>query len=723
MKLKQICKTVPARIIISLVFMAFGIAVGYLFWKTSCQQLDFGSPLANQLIKWLIIGSFALGCAATPTVRCVVLITLTTVINLDGQSIIQCALMAKLADTAGQNLIINFQRATNSVLCNIDVAKNITKAKVDLMEKPTQDVMDDLLQGVDSSSNVGRHMPDLVNRLENELGKLAKGGEVEEMEERAAYVDEQERQIRRKKKHESDEQLKKRFEERNHKQYHKVNKLREGMLREFINKSTYRCNDIVNGAVFLCKEWFDRKLEECIQSAWWEVLCIMYEFDWLCTFFEVLNFRFEECGSEKTEIDKYAEQYGNQLALADQWTQDLASEFLVNIQYKVDFPFHQPNLVTLQQMLVIVREAFSGVTQLLRYLSTFLSSIGFVFILMALRTNYKWFKTFQEDISHENVYLTPTWWLIDRRRRKENRTTLRPLRPFEKKRLHNPLTLKPNAIEQKQLFRGLGKLINLLIVSVSLIVVDTQFYNMMMLAAQHSGIEVIQEGRHDLTVNVQGTGAVAKMVSSIVQDVDKTYQLDQNITNHHCMAIPSKADQKEIRWIWIYFAILLVQSTAGIYLVRLRVLIASLVFPQRQRVRNVWLYNDMLRQRALFNRQRKININRMAMGGEEFPKRTWLDSILNRCKCLWCGRTEAEKVRTCKEHDRTVFFCKDCWQEEMNGTCAACTLSTENVLDGEGRIKEEYRHMGIERKKKVDVNADGSDSKKPEADAAPDQHN
>ncbi|KHJ40612.1 DC-STAMP-like protein [Trichuris suis] len=700
--------TLQVKTALNVVYAAFGFGVGYLFWKTSCQQLDFGSSLANQVITWLTIGSFALGCAAAPTVRCVVLITLVTVINLDGQSIIQCALMAKLADTAGQNLILNFQRATNSVLCNIDVARNISKAKVDLLEKPTQEIMDDLLQGAYMSGRVGQHMPDLVDRLEHELTKLAKGGELEEMEEREAFVDKQERHYRKTQKHETDEAIEKQLQKKKKQRIRKINKQREGMLREFVNKSTYRCDDIVNGAVFLCKQWFDRKMEECVQSTWWDVLCVLYEieklceqsttnasrtlsaknmsrmtlFDFLCTFFKALNFRFTNCGSEGNAIDRYADAYGSQLAIAEDWTEQLASEFKVGIQYKVDFPFHKPDLVTLQQMLVIVREAFGGITRLLKYLSNFLSSVGFIFILMALRTNYKWFKTFQEDITHENVYLTPTWWAIDRRRKKENRTTLKPLRPYEKKRLHNPLTLKPNDAEQKQLFRGLGKLINLLIVAVSLIIVDKQFYEMLQLAVKYSGVEVKQEGKHDINVNIEGTGSVAKMIESVVGDIDRSYTLDQQISNHHCMTTPSETDQ----------------STAGIYLIRLRVLIASFVFPQRQSVRNVWLYNDVLRQRALYNRQRKININRMAMGGQEFPKQSWLDIQLNRYKCLWCGTFEKYHVKSCKKHERTVYYCLLCWKEEMNGKCAACILSFENVLDGEGRIKPEYRHMGHAKK-------------------------
>ncbi|OUC45018.1 hypothetical protein D917_08696, partial [Trichinella nativa] len=76
----------------------------------------------------------------------------------------------------------------------------------------------------------------------------------------------------------------------------------------------------------------------------------------------------------------------------------------------------------------------------------------------------------------------------------------------------------------------------------SLIIVDDQFYHLLNMVKDYSGIEVNQTGKHDIIITLEGTGEVARMIGSVIEDLNQTLRLDQVITNEHCIVHPTKID-------------------------------------------------------------------------------------------------------------------------------------------------------------------------------------
>ncbi|KRY82919.1 Golgi SNAP receptor complex member 2 [Trichinella pseudospiralis] len=657
-------------------FTTIGGGIGYFFWETAGKNIDFGDPKFNVWIHWFVVFSFALSCGFIQMVRSVILMTLVTILNVHGQAFIQCALMALVADSPGQNLMMNFHQATDSLLCNIDVAKNITRAKMDLLFKPSENILDDLLQGAKAASKVSQDLPLMVQDLEAELGRDPNGAADREHEAYEKDVNEWESAYLLKK-GELPSKIEAMFEHRVNERKLRELSYRKEALRNFIRRATHACEDIINSAIRECKLWSLEHYNKCWAENWLNPFCKIYQGDELCNMLNMINYRGEQCESNNSGISEYANTYGAQLAAAEDYTEKLSDDFKLNIQFKVDLPLRRPDLVTVQQMAAIIKQSVSGIVSFVKYFSILMKAVSFFLALTTLRVNLSWFQSYMKDVTHSNCYLTKFWLDIEKRRKEENRKHLMPLRPFEQGRINNLLSPKPTPEERKHLVRGISTLFHMFWSIFSLIIIDDQFYHLLNMVKDYSGIEVNQTGKHDIIITLEGTGEVARMIGSVIEDLNQTVRLDQVITNDHCIVQPTKIDY----------------LTAGVYLVRLRLLITNLMYPEREKVRAVWLYNDMLRNRAMHFRKRKIEINKMAMD-DEFPKPTssvWSDVFV----CIYCGEKGKYDFSTCDKHNQNVDHCKHCWEEELAERCIACLLQRENILGKDGRIKEEYRALSV----------------------------
>ncbi|KRX65286.1 DC-STAMP domain-containing protein 1 [Trichinella sp. T9] len=673
-------------------FTILGGAIGYFFWETAGKNVDFGDPKFNVWIHWFVVVSFALSCGLIQMVRSVILMTLVTILNVHGQAFVQCSLMALVADSPGQNLMMNFHRATDSLLCNIDVAKNVTRAKMNLLFKPSENILDDLLQGAKAAAKVSQDLPLMVEDLEAELGKDPNSGADREHEAYEKEVNEWESAYLLKK-GELPSKIEAMFERRVNDRRLRELSYRKKALRNFIRRATHACEDIINSAIRECKLWSLEHYNKCWAENWLNPFCKIYQGDELCNMLNMINYRGEQCESNNSGISEYANTYGSQLAAAEDYTEKLSDDFKLNIQFKVDLPLRRPDLVTVQQMAAIIKQSVSGIVSFVKYFSIVMKAVSFFLALTTLRVNLSWFQSYMKDVTHSNCYLTKFWLDIENRRKEENRKHLIPLRPFEQGRINNLFSPSPTPEERKQLVRGVSTLFHLFWSIFSLIIVDDQFYHLLDMVKDYSGIEVNQTGKHDIIITLEGTGEVARMIGSVIEDLNQTLRLDQVITNEHCIVHPTKIDYESVERIWLVFALLCFQLTAGVYLVRLRLLITNLMYPERERVRAVWLYNDMLRTRAMHFRKRKVEINKMAMD-DEFPKPAsslWSDVFV----CIYCGEKGKYDFNTCENHSQNVDHCKQCWEEELAERCIACLLQRENIVGKDGRIKEQYRDLSV----------------------------
>ncbi|XP_003380721.1 conserved hypothetical protein [Trichinella spiralis] len=673
-------------------FTILGGAIGYFFWETAGKNVDFGDPKFNVWIHWFVVISFALSCGLIQMVRSVILMTLVTILNVHGQAFVQCSLMALVADSPGQNLMMNFHRATDSLLCNIDVAKNVTRAKMNLLFKPSENILDDLLQGAKAAAKVSQDLPLMVEDLEAELGKDPNSGADREHEAYEKEVNEWESAYLLKK-GELPSKIEAMFERRVSERRLRELSYRKKALRNFIRRATHACEDIINSAIRECKLWSLEHYNKCWAENWLNPFCKIYQGDELCNMLNMINYRGEQCESNNSGISEYANTYGSQLAAAEDYTEKLSDDFKLNIQFKVDLPLRRPDLVTVQQMAAIIKQSVSGIVSFVKYFSIVMKAVSFFLALTTLRVNLSWFQSYMKDVTHSNCYLTKYWLDIENRRKEENRKHLIPLRPFEQGRINNLFSPSPTPEERKQLVRGVSTLFHLFWSIFSLIIVDDQFYHLLNMVKDYSGIEVNQTGKHDIIITLEGTGEVARMIGSVIEDLNQTLKLDQVITNEHCIVHPTKIDYESVERIWLVFALLCFQLTAGVYLVRLRLLITNLMYPERERVRAVWLYNDMLRTRAMHFRKRKVEINKMAMD-DEFPKPAsslWSDVFV----CIYCGEKGKYDFNTCEKHSQNVDHCKQCWEEELAERCIACLLQRENIVGKDGRIKEQYRDLSV----------------------------
>ncbi|VDP11227.1 unnamed protein product [Soboliphyme baturini] len=467
-----------------------------------------------------------------------------------------------------------------------------------------------MMHAVSYSREIAAKLPEYISSLEDEISRLEERKEIRWMRKRMQEINAAEFENRRSR-GEKNKLIDHVFKLRNATLVQRMSKFRRKLVQRFIEKATFQCEDIINTAFAKCREWFNKKLTDCLLGFPLNPICTAYTLDAVCNVMKMIDFREYHCNSDATDIDKYAEAYGAKIDEAQNLTERLVNSFKLNVQFKARFPFRFPKLISLAQLKSSVAQAFS-------VLRGFFATISTIFTVISVMM-----------------------------------------------------------------------IIYFFIVIISLVEIDKQFYYMLSLVRKYSGVVVSQKGFHDIKVNIEGTGVVAQMLTSMLGNFDRSYSVDQILDNMHCRINPTASSMEDIAWIWGLFAIFVFQCTFGVYLIRFRLLIASLLMPDRQYTRILWLYNNMLRERALFIRQRKIEINRMAMD-DEFPPPTFFQMLFGKARCFFCDEKIGKEYHSCWDHEQTLLYCDPCWNELLNQRCVACELQYETIVDEQGRMKAKY---------------------------------
>lgn len=129
--------------------------------------------------------------------------------------------------------------------------------------------------------------------------------------------------------------------------------------------------------------------------------------------------------------------------------------------------------------------------------------MAFVFLKIIIESqNYH--DKYLRDIEYDNIYVTGHFRKIDAKRKSQEKHTLLPLKKIEKKKLVDPLSLKPLKSEKEKIFsETLVLLLEILLASI-LILFDRLFYEILDMIRRHARIDYLQTGRHDLTIDIKG---------------------------------------------------------------------------------------------------------------------------------------------------------------------------------------------------------------------------
>ncbi|XP_038211433.1 protein sneaky-like [Zerene cesonia] len=305
------------------------------------------------------------------------------------------------------------------------------------------------------------------------------------------------------------------------------------------------------------------------------------------------------------------------------------------------------------------------------------------------------------SINYDNVYITCYFKRIDQRRRRKLQCTLLPLKKMERNRYIDVYSTSYIPSERSKLFTQVLKVMLEAITATTFVMLDRLFYEALDVVRQYAIDNDPINGLGDLEIEVEGAGFVADMLRKMVQELN-AINVTISITNEGCLPQPRAIPA--IFYVKIYggYLWILLLLFMNPYTLRLRRLICSYFYPQREKQRILHLYNDILKKRLKMQktlRRKAVQAVRAHyLSGEnllslrmKFPRILgWLGALPHaRMKCLICEETEPwhrlqnrhnESWHSCENVKCPFLYCDECWKD-IGSSCLACDPALNELSD------------------------------------------
>ncbi|CAH1790155.1 unnamed protein product [Owenia fusiformis] len=619
------------------------------------------------------------GFAMSIQVRCITILLIPFFLGKEGRSYIATFAIALILSGPVVNIVQNAKEVKRSLACHAELGANQTLARLELKLKPIHDVMLDLQRQGKEIHNITSKIKKEFKPFENEVEDK---DEIEEMKADSDYVDGLEGQ------------QKSRTLDISNRHEH-VNKAPNGMVLEqgYEEKMEFRCEDVYSKAVIECRKTFRSLESKCMKAAGviGHLFCWVFKLTQMCALLSLVpSSDKENCESGNALNEGFGEGYKT----AEDSANAFDDNFDVNMQYKIETTKESIETYSVKDAAKEMNHAFDEKVKWFQFCMTAIKRIlAFMFLrvfLSALRYHKNYIGNFEGD----NVYIVSYFKRIDARRYKQGKRTLLPLKKLERKNYIDPLSFKLMGPEKSKLVSSTFKLL-LRVISVSVIIyMDYFIYEVLDMIRRHSRVDYRQTGEHHIQLIINGNGAVAHLIKSILNGFNKKHAIDEVTTNFACLPNPVGLDTQHIYKIFGIFAIIWICMVFEAYGLRLRRVICQFFYPKREKKRILHLYNDVLKKRKGFLRHAQRRIKALARERKLSIKSNVLTSIRNeypmlcgwlgmfgssKKKCLICEEPENKNFYNCHTPGCNFGYCGECWID-MKEICYAC-LPEEDFND------------------------------------------
>uniref|UniRef100_A0A915JKC1 Nudix hydrolase domain-containing protein n=1 Tax=Romanomermis culicivorax TaxID=13658 RepID=A0A915JKC1_ROMCU len=330
------------------------------------------------------------------------------------------------------------------------------------------------------------------------------------------------------------------------------------------------------------------------------------------------------CYESNVALPREMSETENELIESTKVAEEVLEQFEVNVQLEANIAVPQLKMFSLPQAFSRIRANFSWLRATIDTLFFILKILKLIYLGRVVIIIYFWIRNYLKDVAHENNMVGDQFFLIDQRRKMSNKQCFDVLRKFELRKVHT------------------------------------------------SG------------------GFVAQIFRGVLKDFNRSADVNQSLSNDHCRREPTEVNwsfiEGGVSWIWFVFSLLFLQKIFTAYATRLRLLVASTTFPQRDYVRNLWLYNNMLEVRL-----KKFYVAKESMESwvenpylipvesafdimyRKYSKMKFILRFFAKQACFICGdRSSGEDPRRyCRYHK--TYFCQNClYGYPCFGMCYAC---------------------------------------------------
>lgn len=648
----------------------FGAALGIILYHL---VLDFEwlKESTRHFLGGVFVIGLASGYALSVQVRCMSCLLIPTFFGKTGRSYIAAFAVVYLISGPINAIILNGHEVTRSLGCTTELLKNHTIARMELRMKPIGDMMQEF-------QSEGMLMNKVVKRIEKTFGPMKKevmdNSEEKEMKKNTAFVDRITGGARgnREKKVEQHTKVK------DPKKYEKVE-------AEYKKKLDYRCEDVWNHAVLACRKSFLSTEHTCLSKIpiVGYLLCLPFKLTVMC---ELIRLVPGALGSSCNSDDAVDSGFGEVFVAARDMAGSMDNDFHANLQYKVVRTPEALEIVTADEVRQKTLHEFESKQVWLEFGLTLLKRMmAFTFILVFLSA-YKYNKAYLTDIKHDNIYITSYFRHIDNRRYRANKMTLLPLKKIEQDNCIIPTSTKVMKAEKGKIVKATVKIVIRALISTVIIFSSDLLYGVLDIIRRNSRIEYRQTGEHIIDIDIYGKGFMSEIVKLFLRGFNHEHKIDNISTNFECLPRPIKMDDK-YRWmIYGTFAALWVLMLFEAYGLRLRRLVASGFYRKREKVRVLYMYNDMLKKRRGFLKHMRRHIRKQVRKNNVLVKTSLINSIQKefpifcgwlkifgsgKSSCLICNDKEKEGFYHCPTSGCNVGYCAECWCD-IKQRCYSC---------------------------------------------------
>ncbi|KAF7271176.1 hypothetical protein GWI33_015914 [Rhynchophorus ferrugineus] len=655
----------------------FGFLLGLIFYRYIISDLSFTDEVAFYLTLTICL-LLGFGNAFSSQVRCITFLTFPNIGGKVGRSVLKALVITFIISGPLENLSENGKEVVRVFACTASLTFNLTRTRFELMFKPFTEAIFGMKTEVNEVKDTLRSIKEVSAPL---VGEIEDEKEMKKIKEENDYLDEMN----------GDSKASSMVDDKYQTKGEKSEAAR--YEKNYLKKVEMRCLDQFAKAALKCRKMFSSAYDKCYDTVTWLagwLLCWPMKLDFVCNIAEALG------GTSRCDPSKDIDAgFGEGYTYLKHSRTSLSKNFKdVKLQYKLGKIKQLRDVRDARDTAVaILHKVKKKKTVLSQILNIIKRIIAFVFLKVIIASqDYQ--ERYLNDIEFDNIYVSKYFRKIDARRKASDKIPLLPLKKIEKKKLVDPVTLKPLKTEREQLKKETFFLLLEMMTATTFILLDRLFYEALDLVRRHAKIEYLTTGQHDLLLDIKGTGMIASILRSLVKGFNVKKRIRMVRSNEQCLPNPHFLSRKYL--LKIYGTYFLVWSMMWIqaYTNRCRRLICAYFFRKREKKRILFLYNETLKRRKGFFKFMKKNVERKARERRleenynifqimriNHPKQCgWIQFFkCARRKCLMCEDPEPRKASTfieCPNEGCHFIYCTECWRD-MGDECLVCKIDSE----------------------------------------------
>ncbi|XP_072943000.1 protein sneaky-like [Epargyreus clarus] len=662
----------------SVLAFAAGFALGHLYYIYLLRDIPF--PYHMRFYGWLVLSLLlGIGNVISIQLRCTSLLLLPMYCGKPGRGVLKAVVLIYVIAGPVTNMGLNAKEVVRVFACSAELSYNLTKTKYSMVAGPLKIALFGLKSEIAELKDTFRSIQKVTGPIQHEIEDFTEQEKIRiENDHIDAMLGNSYRSNVIDKKYSSRTSDKKELLHQN----------------KYLKKTEYRCEHQMSQGVYNCLKACTLLYNVCcyVRSEDPAAFCQPLRLPYVCNL-SYLEDNFT-CNSLRQVDPGLGEGYAFLKRIKNEFTRN---PNCIKMQNKISYVQDLYDNQDAKETGKLVMHAFKEKNMIMQSVITVVNiclALIFFRIVFAAQNYHDLYLT---NIEFDNVYVTSRFKRIDLKRKKRDKNSLLPLKKMERNKYVDVHSMSYIPSERSNLLTQMLKVMLEVVTATTFVMLDRLFFEALDVVRQHAGQESQQE-MGDLKIEVEGTGSLADMVRKVLDGL-RNPRMIKRVTN---VCLPRPRAMPTIYYFKIYggYLWILLLLYLNPYTLRLRRLICSYFYPNREKQRILHLYNDILKKRLKMQKtlRRKAvrTVRAHYLSGENllslrirYPQVLgWLAILpMARMQCMICGDTEPrngpsylEGWYSCTSSKCPFVYCAECWRE-AGGRCLACDPRLAQLSD------------------------------------------